>query len=152
MTEIYKKGAHWNEALATDPFGVDGGPTFHAQQDSGVSLTIRFVDGTNRFHVGEVVPIELLFRASISNTYDMEMRNYDRSGRLNIEQFHVTPPGRDPLQNYYSIGGFMGGGLGGPRELSNEPQIMHEDLNEWVALDQPGHYSPLCDLRTCNSP
>jgi len=114
---------------------------FHAQQDSGVSLTIRFVDGTNRFHVGEVVPIELLFRASISNTYDMEMRNYDRSGRLNIEQFHVTPPGRDPLQNYFSDGIFMGGGLGGPRELSNEPQIMHEDLNEWVALDQPGHYS-----------
>jgi len=113
----------------------------HAQQDSGVSLTIRTVDGSNRFHVGEVVPIELLFRASISSTYDMEMRNYDRSGRLNIEQFHVTPPGRDPLQNYYSIGGFMGGGLGGPRELSNEPQIMHEDLNEWVALDQPGHYS-----------
>jgi len=115
--------------------------SLRAQQDRGVSLTIRFVDGTNRFHVGEVVPIELLFRASISNTYDMEMRNYDRSGRLNIEQFHVTPPGRDPLQNYYSIGGFMGGGLGGPRELSNEPQIMHEDLNEWVALDQPGHYS-----------
>jgi hypothetical protein len=23
----------------------------------------------------------------------MEMRNYDRSGRLNIEAFHVTPPG-----------------------------------------------------------
>ena len=69
----------------------------HAQQDRGVSLTIRFVDGTNRFHVGEVVPIELLFRASISNTYDMEMRNYDRSGRLNIEQFHVNPVPRQKV-------------------------------------------------------
>jgi len=71
--------------------------SLRAQQDRGVSLTIRFVDGTNRFHVGEVVPIELLFRASISNTYDMEMRNYDRSGRLNIEQFHVNPVPRQKV-------------------------------------------------------
>ncbi len=112
-----------------------------AQQESGVSLTIRFANGTSRFHVGEIIPIELSFKASSPDVYDMEMRNYDRSGRLNIEQFHVTPPGRDPLQRYYSIGGFMGGGLGGPRELSSEPQVMREELNEWVALDKPGHYS-----------
>ena len=71
--------------------------SLHAQQDSGVSLTIQFVDGTNRFHVGEVVPIELLFRASISNTYEVEIRNYDRSGRLNIEQFHVNPVPRQKV-------------------------------------------------------
>lgn len=112
-----------------------------AQQEGSVSLTIRFADDTSRFHIGEVISIELSFKAFSSGMYDMEMRNYDRSGRLNIEQFHVTPPGRDPLQRYYSIGGFMGGGLGGPRELSSDPQIMCEDLNEWVALDQPGHYS-----------
>src|SRR5260370_41426158 len=112
-----------------------------AQQESGVSLAIRFPNDTSRFHVGEVIPIELSFKASIQDMYDIEMRNYDRSGRLDIEQFHVTPPGHDPLQRYYSIGGFMGGGLGGPRELSSDPQIMREDLNEWVALDQPGHYS-----------
>jgi hypothetical protein len=114
--------------------------SLHAQQDSDVSLTIHFADGATRFHVGQAISVELSFRALIPNTYDMESRNYDRSGRLNIEQFHVTPPGRDPLQNYYSIGGFTGGGLGGPRILSSEPQIMCEDLNEWVALDHPGHY------------
>jgi hypothetical protein len=112
-----------------------------AQQDSAVSLTISFANGASYFHVGEVIPIELSFKASIPDMYDMEMRNYDRSGRLNLEQFHVTPPGRDPLQRYYSIGGFFGGGIGGPRALSSEPHIMHEDLNEWAALDKPGHYS-----------
>jgi len=75
-----------------------------AQNESGVSLTIRFADGTSRFHVGEIIPIELSFKASIPGAYDMEMRNYDRSGRLNIEAFHVTPPGRDPLERYYSTG------------------------------------------------
>ncbi len=111
------------------------------QQEGSVSLTIGFADAKSRFHVGEVITMELSFKAFSPAMYDMEMRSYDRSGRLNIEQFHVTPPGRDPLQRYYSIGGFMGGGLGGPRELSSEPQIMREDLNEWVALEQPGHYS-----------
>jgi hypothetical protein len=112
-----------------------------AQQESGVSLTIRFANSTTRFHVGEAVPIELSFSASTPDLFDMEMRDYDRSGRLNIEQFHVTPPGRDPLQRYYSMGLFTGGGLGGLRELSIDPQIIHKDLNEWVALDHPGHYS-----------
>jgi len=112
-----------------------------AQDESGVSLTIRFADGTSRFHVGEIIPLELSFHASIPDMYDMEMRNYDRSGRLNIEGFHVTPPGRDPLERYYSTGVFMGGGLGGARQLSSEPQVIREELNEWIALDKPGHYS-----------
>jgi len=112
-----------------------------AQDESGVSLTIRFADGSSRFYVGEIIPVELSFKASILDMYDMEMRNYDRSGRLNIEGFHVMPPGRDPLERYYSTGAFMGGGLGGARELSSEPQVMREDLNEWAALDKPGHYS-----------
>jgi hypothetical protein len=95
----------------------------------------------SRFHVGEIIPLELAFRASVSDMYDMELRNYDRSGRLNIETFHLTPPGRDPLERYYSTGAFIGGGLGGARELSSEPQVIRVDLNEWIALDKPGHYS-----------
>jgi hypothetical protein len=106
-----------------------------------VSLTIRFANGATQFHVGEVIPIELAFSASVSETYDMSTRNYDRSGRLDMESYHVTPLGRDPLHRYYSNGAFMGGGLGSSRVLTNEPTIMREDLNEWVALDQPGHYT-----------
>jgi hypothetical protein len=73
-----------------------------AQEENGASLIIRF-DGARRFHVGEIIPIELSFRASIPEMYDMSTANYDRSGRLNIEQFHVDPPGRDPLKRYYSM-------------------------------------------------
>lgn len=80
-----------------------------AQEESHVSLTIGFAEGTSRFHVGEVIPVELSFKASTSDTYDMEMRNYDRSGRLNMEQFHVTPPGRDPLERYYATRGIYRG-------------------------------------------
>jgi hypothetical protein len=110
-------------------------------QGEAASLTIHFASGTSTFHAGEVIRIELSFAASLPDAYDMDTRNYDRSGRLDMEQFHVTPPGRDPLASYYANGVFMGGGLGSSRGLSDEPQVMHEDLNEWVALDEPGHYT-----------
>jgi hypothetical protein len=110
-------------------------------QGDAALLTIHFASGTSVFHAGEVIPIELSFTASLPDAYDMNTRNYDRSGRLNMEQFHIAPPGRDPLANYYENGVFTGGGLGGSRVLSSEPQVMEEDLNEWVALDNPGHYT-----------
>ncbi|MCI0350965.1 MAG: hypothetical protein L0Z53_16185, partial [Acidobacteriales bacterium] len=110
-------------------------------QADAASLTIRFAGGTSQFRVGEVIPIELSFTASLPDTYDISTRSYDRSGRLNIERFYVTPPGRDPLIDYYSEGAFIMGGLGGSRVLTKEPHIMEADLNEWVALDQPGHYT-----------
>jgi hypothetical protein len=110
-------------------------------QEGGAAVTIRFAGGTNQFHVGEAIPIELSFSASVPDTYDIESRNYDRSGRLDIEHFHVNPPGRDPLLNYFAEGAFFGGGLGGPRPLTSEAHVMREDLNEWVALDTPGHYT-----------
>jgi hypothetical protein len=50
-----------------------------AQQESAVSLTIRFVDGTSHFHTGEVIPIELSFKAPAPGMCDIEMRNYDRN-------------------------------------------------------------------------
>jgi len=110
-------------------------------QESGAAVAIRFSGGTNQFHIGEVIPVELSFSASVSDTYDIESRSYDRSGRANIEQFHVNPPGRDPLVDYFAEGTFLGGGLGGPRPLTNEPYVIGQDLNEWVALDKPGHYT-----------
>jgi hypothetical protein len=111
------------------------------QQPDSASFTIQFLQAVTRFHVGEVIPIELLFSSSTPNTFSMSTRSYDRSGRLNEEQFHVTPEGRDPLHNYYELGMGMGGGLGGSLVLTSEPQVLHEDLNEWVSLDHPGHYT-----------
>ena len=105
------------------------------------SLTIRLPQPVSQFHAGEAIPIELLFSSTIPNTFSMSTRSYDRSGRLDLEQFHVTPEGRDPLHNYYQLGTFMGGGLGSSLTLTSEPHVLHEDLNEWVSLDHPGHYT-----------
>lgn len=110
-------------------------------QLNDASFTIRFPQPATQFHVGEVIPIELLFSSSTPDTYSMSTRSYDRSGRLDEEQFHVTPEGRDPLHRYYEFGMFMGGGLGSFLTLTSETQVLREDLNEWVSLDHPGHYT-----------
>ena len=116
-------------------------PSF-GQPDPAPSVKIRFENKTNRFQVGEVIPIELSFTGPVSKGYKISMRTYSRSGRLGLEVLHVSPPGRDPLYNYYKSGfGFIGGGIGGEQVLDNKPVIIRVELNEWVALDAPGSHT-----------
>src|SRR5947207_15971458 len=84
-----------------------------APEENGISLAIRFTDGTSRFHAGEVLPVELSFKAPFPDTYDLELRNYDRPGRRPAEQLHVAPPGPAPIDRYQSIRGSIGGVLAG---------------------------------------
>lgn len=104
-------------------------------------LRIGFRNGKSTFQVGETIPVDLLFSATKSSAYWISTRNYDRSGRLDTEHFAVNPPGRDPLKSYFSGGSFFGGGLGGTGMLKVEPYVFPCDLNEWVAIDKPGHYT-----------
>ncbi len=115
-----------------------------AQDDQSAGLRIQFSSAGSVFQTGENISLDLQFSAP-DGTWQMSTRGYDRSGRLDIEQFHVSPPGRDPLHYHFEsgiYGGFIGGGLsGGDKPLSADPQTIHADLNEWVALDKPGHYT-----------
>lgn len=51
-----------------------------AQKGERCFSEIRFADGTNQVPCGEIIAVELSFKASISDIYDTQMRNYDRSG------------------------------------------------------------------------
>ena len=116
-------------------------PAIARGQQDAATLNIQFSGGGSVFQIGQIIPVELSFTAAGGGTYLMSSRAYDRSGRLNIEEFHVDPPGRDPLREHFEGGVFMGGGLSGDKTLSADPETVREELNEWVALDKPGHYS-----------
>jgi hypothetical protein len=45
-----------------------------AQNENGVSLMIRFADGTSRFHVGEIIPVA---RRTPSKAELIELRSND---------------------------------------------------------------------------
>src|SRR5829696_9179693 len=75
------------------------------QPPKDLSLTIRFKDGKARFRQGEIVRVVLEFSSSTRN-YGGSTANYDRSGRLHLETFEVTPTEgtSDPLYDYYHSG------------------------------------------------
>jgi hypothetical protein len=112
---------------------------------SDVNLQLSLKDGKTTYQEGEIIPLNLAFTSDSKGKYTASTRLGDRSGRLNMEAFCVTPDaGRDPLEDYYGSGiwtSFVGGGLGGPdRLLSGVPLVIEEELNEWETLP-PGRYT-----------
>lgn len=92
------------------------------QDDVGASLTISFVNGVSSFHVGEVIRVELSFRALVPGAYDIEKSVQERSVLFSLDQFHATPGGRDPLaNNFSSVWGIAGDSLGSQWPLTSEP-------------------------------
>ena len=111
------------------------------ETDAGLQLNLS--TSSTGFRCGEVIPLELTFTSTAPNRYQINMAQYDRSGRMNYEQFQLDPKEgtSDPLQLYFnSAWGFIGGGLTGFKFLSTSPITIHLDLNEWVSFDRPGTY------------
>jgi len=94
--------------------------------------------------MGEAIPIRLSFSSSDPTRYNIDLATYDRSGRMDLDEFQLSPKNgwSDPLDFYYRSGlfSFMGGGLRSVPQLEAEEQNIDLDLTDWVRFDQPGHY------------
>ena len=110
-----------------------------------LSLAIRFKDGKASFRQGEIIRLVLEFSSPTRNVYGGSTASYDRSGRIHLESFEVTPKDgtADPLDDYYNsgIGVFFIGGLSSTFTLGEKPFTLDRDVNEWVRFDRPGRYS-----------
>jgi hypothetical protein len=108
-----------------------------------VALQLSFKYDQTTFHQGEIVKLVLGFTSTTAQKYFLSTRSYDRSGRMNTEEFCLEPAtaGRDPLSEYFGSGifEFMGGGLGGIVALGATPSVAEIDFNEWKVLP-PGQY------------
>ena len=91
-----------------------------AAEGATPSLSLRVATGQNTFHIGERIPLELSFSSSEDNRYELTMASYDRSGRMNFEDFVVSPKigWADPLGSYLANRSGLGGGLRGIAALS----------------------------------
>lgn len=110
---------------------------------AAVRLDLGLSSETNVFRRGEVIPLELTFRASEPKQYQIDLAQYDCSGRLGMDSFMVSPAEgtSDPLRAYFgSLSGYVGGGLRGFQFLSEEPVIVRRELNEWIRFDRTGTY------------
>jgi hypothetical protein len=110
-----------------------------------VDLRLTLQGNKSVFYEGEIIPLKLVFTTNAKQKYTANTRTYDRSGRLDLESFCVTPDtGSDPLEDYYGSGiwsAFQGGGISsGDRALTRAPYVINEELNEWKSL-KPGRYT-----------
>lgn len=110
-----------------------------ASIDPNVLLLVSVASDRSEFHIGETIPLSLAFSSAIKDRYQINMAQYDRSGRMNYEQFNLSPSESivDPLEGH--LGG-VGGGLTGFKFLTPEPWTITRNLNEWVRFTHPGDY------------
>ena len=141
--------APWRVCLTVCLFCAVTGSTFaqapqirdDVSADSVVQLRVSAKSTT--FYEGEIIPLDLAFSSTTPKRYYFNNASYDRSGRMNYEEFAVEPKDgtRDPVLLYFnSIRFFMGGGLRGGDFLSATPTNIRLNLNEWVSLERPGTY------------
>ena len=123
----------------TVAFGLPPDPCSLTSTVTDAKVTVAVSDGRTSFREGEIIPLVLSFTSTADKRYWVNNRNYDRSGRLNIDTYCVEPAARDPVADYFRTGMFMGGGLSSDRPLSEEPFTVTGELNEW-RQPGPGHY------------
>jgi hypothetical protein len=113
-----------------------------AAQQIKPGLEVHTTTGQTTFHMGERISLTLSLTGPNDRKYSIDAASYDRSGRLDIDTFAVTPASgwADPLAAYFSHG-FFGGGLRGSDELSSKPVTFAVDLNEHIRFDELGTYT-----------
>lgn len=107
--------------------------------DPYVVLHIALTSQRNQFHIGEKIALELSYSTVVTDRYQTNMAQYDRSGRMEYEHFLVTPQDGvvDPLANRIAR---IGGGLTGFKFLDAQPWTIKLNLNEWIRFTKAGEY------------
>jgi len=109
-----------------------------ATVDPNIVLKISIANNQREFRIGETIPLQLSFSSTVKKSIPSQHGQYDRSGRMNYEQFSVTPSAGaiDPLPtNTGSMGGLTNFKL-----LSTDSWTLKINLNEWLRFTQPGEY------------
>jgi hypothetical protein len=123
----------------TAVFGSPPDPCSLTSTVADAKVSVAISNDRASFREGEIIPLVLSFTSTADKRYWADNRNYDRSGRLNIETYCFEPAVRDPLGDYFRAGAFLGGGLGNHQQLSEKPFTATAELNEW-GQPAPGHY------------
>ena len=114
-----------------------------AANPPGAHLEIAFKGDKAVFRQGELIEVEMRFSSDKADTYRLDGATYDRSGRLDIDAYILTPGegAVDPLADYFESGAMMGGGLRSMPVLGESPHLIVRQLNEHLRFDKVGRYS-----------
>jgi hypothetical protein len=108
-----------------------------------VNLQLRIDEGRTSFHIGEIVPIELIYSSSESTKV---LFGEDCMGH-GTYKFRATPDSFIDRVSELDAAGF-GGGMGmnchgfrpDAKDLSKKPYVISLILNNWFRMETAGHY------------
>ena len=69
---------------------VHAGAQSTSPVDPKVVLKLSIASRQREFHIGETIPLQLSFSSNVKDHYQVNMAQYDRSGRMNYEHFIVS--------------------------------------------------------------
>jgi hypothetical protein len=108
-----------------------------------VNLDLRFINGQSHFHIGELIPVELVFSSS---GHEKVGFGEDCMGH-GTYKFQVVPDDFVDRALERTAAGFgEGRGMGchgwpaEQKDLAKEPFIVNLDLNAWFRMETSGHY------------
>lgn len=113
-----------------------------AQAAPDINLELRIDRSPAAFHIGEVIPVKLVFS---SDDHAPVIIGEDCIGR-GAYKFHVTPPGfvsRESEMDAAGLGngsGMCHGWPGQANDLARKPYEVGLDLNNYFRMETPGHY------------
>ncbi len=127
--------------------GLDAPHDKDAQANpAGVSCLLRVAGGRSQFHIGERIPLEIVFSSTSPQQYQIDTDAGDRTLMWSSDTFQVSPADgvSDPLAAYLRFSLARGWAYEGPgprwRALGAKPIVVPLDLNEWEDFQKPGHY------------
>jgi hypothetical protein len=108
------------------------------------SLEVRLPAGKAEYHVGEEIPLDLVFRGTGDKDYYFSTAGCGFFGRFGwTEKVTVTPSDSidDPLADLFSSGGYAGSCLSSWRALDDTPLVIRVSMNDAVRFTRPGTYN-----------
>src|SRR5215204_6216047 len=59
--------------------------------EPNVVLKVSIANDPREFRIGETIPLQLSFSSTVKDHYELNMAQYDRSGRMDYEHFNISP-------------------------------------------------------------
>ena len=120
-------------------------PAAHARavaaSPAGVGFTIEFAGERTRFRVGEIIPLDLVYRFDDASSYLINDGLAQGSGTARLLEVFRVSPQAGTRQRAPDEPNFSRGAGGSPQEpRGNRSYRYRVYLNEWRRFDTPGKY------------
>jgi hypothetical protein len=110
-----------------------------ASNPRGMSFTVELVGRQTQFHVGELIPIDVVYRFEGTDSFLINGYLNERQHQW-VEIFHVSPESGTRPMSMSTLASYRSVGTSPHPPKPGEFYRYRANLNQWRRFDKPGHY------------